>query len=362
MLGMEQSQTSKELLKTFVGGLPYHCYEEELRQFLEQFGSIEQIYVSKDSEGQHKGFAFVSFSRIYPTHNLFGEHGFKNKTIEVKLNLLNHLFVPSLPRFVSGEDLRQAIESLGYPVAKVMVGSGMNGIPAGTASVKLVDDFHLNDLGQIGKLIIKGAPVKMEARTNKYLAAKAPSIQNSSRKKHNKKSAHLFSSEKKVKNYLQDFSQNNCSNTLFYEHDMFTNTFMRSATRPSESEFSTGEMQELGEFSNGASGKKELATSFTGVNKDFMLNLSQAESLELSNVECNPTTVSNDESEMALGPMIRHHSECLTDHDFDHRSMPRRLNSFSSSFFKGPVSKNRSSSAIVTPEITIGFYTYPGRD
>lgn len=365
MLAAENFKTVKNVLKTFVGGLPYHCHEDELRQFLEQFGSIEQIYISKDAEGQHKGFAFVSFYYLYPTLQLFGEHSFKSKTIEVKLNLLNHLIIPSLPPFVSSEDIYQTIESLGFPVARVIVGSGMNGVPADSASVKLVDDFHLNGLGHIGKLIIKGASILMEAKINKYLPAQILVKGSLGGRKHSKRLATQFSSDKKGKFYRQDLLPSNCGDTLFQEHNLLNSALMKSATQTGESEISTADTVGIGAFSNSPKVKKELPPSSLSFSKVSMLDDSPHDLFEFPKLDLFPrTTIAKVSTDMTLllFPAVRHHSECIADNQFDHRSSPRRLSNFSSSFHTHPVLKSRSSSLVVVPEIKIGFFTYPGRD
>ena len=49
--------------KIFVGGLPYHTTDQSLRDFFEQFGSIEEAVVITDrNTGKSKGYGFVTMA------------------------------------------------------------------------------------------------------------------------------------------------------------------------------------------------------------------------------------------------------------------------------------------------------------
>ena len=50
--------------KLFVGGLPYTTTDQELREFFEEFGEIEEAAVIIDRQtGKSKGYGFVSILR-----------------------------------------------------------------------------------------------------------------------------------------------------------------------------------------------------------------------------------------------------------------------------------------------------------
>lgn len=363
MMGASDPQTEREFLRTFVGGLPYHCHEEELRLFMERFGSVEQIYISKDPQGQHKGFAFVNFSRLHPGKHLFGEHSFKSKPIEVKLNLLNHLFLTVVPHFVTAADIRTAIESLEFPVASLMLGNGHNGIPLGTCSVKLQDEFQLSNAALIGKIVVKGVVINMEAKTNKFLAIKPIKDMINNKKRCNKKVLQQFHSDKKSKSQYHDFSPTSNFPPL-NESELFNSGFMMTATRPSDSEFSMGELRENQEFlSFIGDTKRKMSSPSKNFADVFATARNKIESVELTESDRFNLTSSilYGDQQFPQVPMTRHNSETLTGTSFEAFNGPRRLSSFSSSFYTGNANRQR----IARPpslEVTIAFFTFPGRE
>lgn len=364
MKGVAEPQIQQGILKTFVGGLPYHCHEEELQQFMEQFGIVEQIYISKDGQGQHKGFAFVNFSHIHQTQQLFGEHSFKSKIIEVKINLLNHLFFQSVPQFVSGGEIRKAIESLGFPVVNVALGTGHNGIPTGTCSVKLLDDYQLSNASLIGKIVVKGVSIYMEAKTNKFIAAKPfKDTAVPARRKNSKKALHQFSSEKKSKNQYPDFSPT-VSNIPLHETGLFDSGLMMTATRPSDSEFSNGEFKEAQDFLfSTPDNKRKHSASLLEFSNEFPSFRNKFASIELSPAEIGRFANSRlfEDPDIMPATMTRHNSESVTGTSIDSSGLPRRLSSFSTSFYSGNVHRDHIFNALM-PEVKIAFYTFPGRD
>ena len=57
--------------KVFVGGIKENIDEEELRNYFQQYGSVETVDVIRDRETQKKrGFAFVGFSDYDPVDKI----------------------------------------------------------------------------------------------------------------------------------------------------------------------------------------------------------------------------------------------------------------------------------------------------
>ena len=47
--------------RLFLQNLPYSCKEEELREFVSQFGEIVDVFIPLNSKRESKGYAFVTF-------------------------------------------------------------------------------------------------------------------------------------------------------------------------------------------------------------------------------------------------------------------------------------------------------------
>lgn len=51
--------------KIFVGGLPPHASEDDVRKHFSQFGGVEHCSLKTDAEtGRSRGFAFITFSSV----------------------------------------------------------------------------------------------------------------------------------------------------------------------------------------------------------------------------------------------------------------------------------------------------------
>jgi RNA recognition motif-containing protein len=156
-----------EWVKTFVGGLPFHCCEQELSSFMASFGKVEEVFMARDHNGHHKGFAFVDFSFVKSNPHLFGEHLFQGKTIEVKRNLSKQHFLYKLPKEVKEADIRRTIQSYGFETSDLLLGNDLNGIPIGGACIRLSDEESMNQLLNLGSIELGGREVQVHSRISK---------------------------------------------------------------------------------------------------------------------------------------------------------------------------------------------------
>lgn len=361
---VDEQAPTKGALRTFVGGLPYHCEEHELRQFMEKFGTVEHIYISKDGGGQHKGFAFVDFSSTLCNAHVFGEHSFKSKTIEVKRNLLNQLFMSNLPADLSESDIQLAIESLGFPVAEALLGNGTNGIPVGAACVRLKDDNQVSNVAPSGVLIIKDEVVTVLAKANKVFA-KSPH-ESATKKKNNKKLSHANATKFNPKNSLPqpfDFSRLvGGSPENFPDHDVY-GMLQMSYPKLTVSDVSTADQQDGADHvsTSGTSKLRKFSGSLLASSKEFTSLPPKVELFEVKTQEL-PVRLFSDLGDSYAGLTVsRHYSECLQDTGQLGPNLPRRLNSFSSSFYS---TSGSLMSTGLTPsrECKISYFTFPGRD
>ena len=156
-----ENRPNKSFTKTFVGGIPINCLEKNLSEFMSTFGKVETVFIAKDGFGQNKGFAFVDFSQVKSTQLLFGEHSFMNKTIEVKFNLSNQIYLFKLPGVPNETDIRNSIQNYGFEVSDIIIGSDVNGIPTGGACVGLTKDIDISKLLDMRVINVAGSEVSV---------------------------------------------------------------------------------------------------------------------------------------------------------------------------------------------------------
>ncbi|RYP61646.1 hypothetical protein DL770_009754 [Monosporascus sp. CRB-9-2] len=58
----ETLDSVRKTSRLFIRNLPYSAEEEDVRKHFEQYGSLEEVHVPTGTEGNNKGFAFVSFT------------------------------------------------------------------------------------------------------------------------------------------------------------------------------------------------------------------------------------------------------------------------------------------------------------
>ena len=149
-------------LSVFVGGIPKTASEDELSQFMSQFGYVKDVYISKDEASDiHKGYGFVNFADVEDAHNLFGEHSWHCKRIEIKRSLQKYITLKGLPLKATEQHVAQAFQRLGYITTEVLIGGRTVGVPLGTAGVEL-NKFYLQvQVAKLGTINILGKKVKM---------------------------------------------------------------------------------------------------------------------------------------------------------------------------------------------------------
>lgn len=103
-------------IKTFVGGIPDTASEEDLRHFMQQFGSVRKVTFSKDKSGHKKGYGFVIFNHIKLPDQLFRQHRFFGKTMEVKKSHHLTIEIYNIAPDLSGEDIKEALNTHGVRV------------------------------------------------------------------------------------------------------------------------------------------------------------------------------------------------------------------------------------------------------
>jgi RNA recognition motif. (a.k.a. RRM, RBD, or RNP domain) len=149
-------------ISTFVGGIPRRCSEDQLTQFMSQFGYVKEVYISKDEKnGGHKGFAFVNFSSVNRMDYLFGNHLWLGKKIEIKRSLQEYINLINVPEEATQGDIISAFTLLGYRALEVIMGGRVPGVLKGHVGVRLMKFSFQEKVAKLGTLMILGKKVKM---------------------------------------------------------------------------------------------------------------------------------------------------------------------------------------------------------
>lgn len=367
MIGETEWRAHQEPLKTFVGGLPYHCDEADLENFMKRFGVPEQIFISKDASGQHKGFAFVSFTTLDTTQQLFGEHNFKSKIIEVKRNLLNHLYLENIYSNISISDIKNSLGMLGFPLAEVILGTGFNGLPTKTACAKLSDEGQMPQAASIRKLEINGCLVELVAKFSKRIASKAVK-ESPTRRKYNKKAAELESNNSNQIQpavLLNEFNSVSSSHEGIFQNELKIRCMDQSKQSSLASTLSNADVKEsLDLCSFSGDKRRKLSNSLKTDSKEYFPFQRKVDSLGIVREEIRMSTLKSFEDFGGDNDFLylpRHNSESLAHSEFFEGENSRRLSSYSSSFFSSnsPLRKNLRLSLM---EVRVAFFTFPGRE
>ena len=76
--------------RLYVGSLPFHFVETDLRNVFEPFGSIVSVAIQRDSAGKSKGFAFVQFQTQQSASNALKINGLSVDGRNIKVALASH--------------------------------------------------------------------------------------------------------------------------------------------------------------------------------------------------------------------------------------------------------------------------------
>jgi RNA recognition motif-containing protein len=126
-------------VETFVGGIPWNCSQDQLTQFMSQFGYVKEVYISKDENTANpKGFAYVNFSTVTKMDLLYGDHLWLGKKVQIKRSLQDFINLSDVPIQATESDIASAFISLGYRVREVLIGGKTPGVTPGTVGVRLM--------------------------------------------------------------------------------------------------------------------------------------------------------------------------------------------------------------------------------
>ncbi|KAF7306334.1 hypothetical protein MIND_00424600 [Mycena indigotica] len=111
--------------RLYIGNLPFETTETEVREVLEQHGSVEDIYILKDEDGQSRGYGFALFSSLkdassaFESSNKIGhrlmriDYAAAGKLKPQSMVSSSTIFVGNLPSQATAEDLRSLFAPYG---------------------------------------------------------------------------------------------------------------------------------------------------------------------------------------------------------------------------------------------------------
>lgn len=168
-LGAVEEQNATQSAKLFVGQIPKDMNEEVLSTYFEEFGSIKELSIIRDTtSGYSRGCAFVTYfdneSAEKAVENLHDKVKLPNavnflqvRFAETQVEKENKLFVGMLPKTFSEHDLHQLFLPFGE-LKEVHIIRGPEGSPKGCAFVKFVErDGAINAINQLNETIPAGA-------------------------------------------------------------------------------------------------------------------------------------------------------------------------------------------------------------
>jgi len=142
----EQDQPDQDTIKMFVGQIPRHLDETELRAMFEEFGTVFQINVLRDKvSGQSKGCCFVTFftrkaaleaqNQLHNVRTLAGmHHPIQMKPADTENRNERKLFIGMVSKQCDEEDVRRVFARFG-PIEECTVLRDQNNHSKGCAFV-----------------------------------------------------------------------------------------------------------------------------------------------------------------------------------------------------------------------------------
>lgn len=165
---MEQHESCEPPVKLFVGQIPKDLLEEALNPYFEEFGSIKELTIIRDSNNVSKGCAFVSYFELDAAERAIASLHEKVKLpnafnplqvrlAETQVDKENKVFVGMLPKTFTEEDLQAMFQPFGE-LREVHVIRGPEGSPKGCAFIKFVNrDSALSAIEELNETIPNGA-------------------------------------------------------------------------------------------------------------------------------------------------------------------------------------------------------------
>lgn len=347
---------TRNTLQTFVGGLPFNCENYELEEFMSQFGRIAEVFISRDiATHNHKGYAFVAYHQVADFRRLFGTHSFKGKNIEVKRNMHNQALLTELVPKTTEQDIKDAIETLGYPVAQIVLGNEGNGVPKGSACVLLQSEYQLSDFTALGFIEIKERHIEINSRSSRKNVHQflTPKDQGAGRRKGNSIRKFQDSAERNHAGPdLPGLAVSGISFDALRDQDSILGLF-QSMTKLSHTNSEHSTIDVSGHPENLLDGPKlrKYSSSLKTHSKEYHPSPSKPDSFqalgdEFFDDECNRSLLFSrpTNSDTVVG----------SPDQFSDMAINRKLSSQSTCFYSG--------GANYQPEISIGFFTFPGRD
>lgn len=167
----------------FVGGLPSHVTEADIRSIFSIFGKIVSVRMMNYRDGRSRGFAFIRFNNLRSYSQVMDRSPicYQGKDIECKMALTKEqskchieqttakkIYVGNVSKFLHEEDLKDYFEQFG-PLEKVKIATtACNNLPRGFGFVAFKYEESVRSVLRYSlPHIIKGSTVKCRPAVSK---------------------------------------------------------------------------------------------------------------------------------------------------------------------------------------------------